>query len=47
LPSSVGFGLLADIVALRCTGVRGVFVGRALLEDKFTVTEAIQCWQNG
>ncbi|WP_312772010.1 hypothetical protein, partial [Escherichia coli] len=22
-------------------------VGRALLEGKFTVTEAIQCWQNG
>jgi len=27
--------------------VRGVIVGRALLEEKFTVTEAIQCWQNG
>ena len=29
------------------TGVRGVIVGRALLEGKFNVTEAIQCWQNG
>ncbi|HBH16186.1 MAG TPA: 1-(5-phosphoribosyl)-5-((5-phosphoribosylamino)methylideneamino)imidazole-4-carboxamide isomerase, partial [Leclercia adecarboxylata] len=29
------------------TGVRGVIVGRALLEEKFTVKEAIQCWQNG
>ncbi|MDK1363603.1 1-(5-phosphoribosyl)-5-((5-phosphoribosylamino)methylideneamino)imidazole-4-carboxamide isomerase, partial [Klebsiella quasipneumoniae] len=27
--------------------VRGVIVGRALLEGKFNVTEAIQCWQNG
>ncbi|EIF4595982.1 1-(5-phosphoribosyl)-5-((5-phosphoribosylamino)methylideneamino)imidazole-4-carboxamide isomerase, partial [Salmonella enterica subsp. enterica serovar Braenderup] len=25
---------------------RGVIVGRALLEGKFTVKEAIQCWQN-
>ncbi|MDM7332074.1 hypothetical protein QT520_21965, partial [Klebsiella pneumoniae] len=24
-----------------------VIVGRALLEGKFNVTEAIQCWQNG
>jgi len=27
--------------------VQGVIVGRALLEGKFKVTEAIQCWQNG
>ncbi|HAM4589728.1 1-(5-phosphoribosyl)-5-((5-phosphoribosylamino)methylideneamino)imidazole-4-carboxamide isomerase, partial [Escherichia coli] len=24
----------------------GVIVGRALLEGKFTVKEAIACWQN-
>ena len=45
--SSGGIGDLADIAALRGTGVKGVIVGRALLEGKFTVTEAIQCWQNG
>ena len=45
--SSGGIGDLADIAALRGTGVRGVIVGRALLEGKFTVKEAIQCWQNG
>jgi phosphoribosylformimino-5-aminoimidazole carboxamide ribotide isomerase len=45
--SSGGIGELDDIAALRGTGVQGVIVGRALLEDKFTVTEAIQCWQNG
>lgn len=45
--SSGGIGGLADIAALRGTGVQGVIVGRALLEGKFTVTEAIQCWQNG
>ena len=42
-----GIGDLNDIAALRGTGVRGVIVGRALLEGKFNVTEAIQCWQNG
>ena len=45
--SSGGIGGLEDIAALRGTGVRGVIVGRALLEGKFNVTEAIQCWQNG
>ena len=45
--SSGGIGDLQDIAALRGTGVRGVIVGRALLEGKFNVTEAIQCWQNG
>ncbi|POU03335.1 1-(5-phosphoribosyl)-5-[(5-phosphoribosylamino)methylideneamino]imidazole-4-carboxamide isomerase [Escherichia sp. ESNIH1] len=45
--SSGGIGGLQDIAALRGTGVRGVIVGRALLEGKFNVTEAIQCWQNG
>ncbi|WP_437614026.1 1-(5-phosphoribosyl)-5-[(5-phosphoribosylamino)methylideneamino]imidazole-4-carboxamide isomerase [Erwinia sp. V71] len=45
--SSGGIGSLEDIAALRGCGVQGVIVGRALLEDKFTVTEAISCWQNG
>ncbi|WP_039058570.1 1-(5-phosphoribosyl)-5-[(5-phosphoribosylamino)methylideneamino]imidazole-4-carboxamide isomerase [Enterobacter sp. Bisph1] len=44
--SSGGIGSLNDIAALRGSGVRGVIVGRALLEGKFTVKEAIQCWQN-
>ncbi|EGY33889.1 phosphoribosylformimino-5-aminoimidazole carboxamide ribotide isomerase [Aggregatibacter actinomycetemcomitans serotype e str. SC1083] len=42
--SSGGIGSLADIEALKGTGV---IVGRALLEGKFTVAEAIKCWQNG
>lgn len=45
--SSGGIGSLADVAALRDTGVRGVIVGRALLEEKFTAEEAIKCWQNG
>ena len=45
--SSGGIGSLADIAALKGSGVAGVIVGRALLEGKFTVAEAIECWQNG
>ena len=45
--SSGGIGSLADIQALKGTGVAGVIVGRALLEGKFNVAEAIECWQNG
>lgn len=44
--SSGGIGRLEDIAALRGSGVKGVIVGRALLEGKFTVKEAIACWQN-
>ncbi|PLK58206.1 1-(5-phosphoribosyl)-5-[(5-phosphoribosylamino)methylideneamino]imidazole-4-carboxamide isomerase [Candidatus Palibaumannia cicadellinicola] len=45
--SSGGIGSLKDIAKLRPSGVKGVIIGRALLEDKFTVAEAIACWQNG
>lgn len=34
--SSGGIGDIDDVAALRGTGVRGVIVGRALLEGKFT-----------
>ena len=42
--SSGGIGSLADIEALKNTGVAGVIVGRALLEGKFNVAEAIEFW---
>lgn len=45
--ASGGIGGLEDIAALRGSGVIGVIVGRALLDGKFTVAEAISCWQNG
>ena len=45
--SSGGIGSLADIEALKGTGVAGVIVGRALLDGKFTAEEAFACWQNG
>lgn len=44
--SSGGIGNLSDIAALNHTGVAGIIVGRALLEGKFTVKEALTCWQN-
>jgi len=45
--ASGGIGNLDDIAQLCSSGVKGVIVGRALLDGKFTVTEAISCWQNG
>jgi phosphoribosylformimino-5-aminoimidazole carboxamide ribotide isomerase len=45
--SSGGIGALSDIEALIGSGIAGVIVGRALLEERFNVQEAIQCWQNG
>jgi len=44
--ASGGVGSLADIKALKPTGVAGVILGRALLEGKFTAEEAMQCWQD-
>ncbi|WP_165311697.1 1-(5-phosphoribosyl)-5-[(5-phosphoribosylamino)methylideneamino]imidazole-4-carboxamide isomerase [Vibrio ziniensis] len=44
--SSGGIGSLADIEALKGSGVAGVIVGRALLDGKFTTEEAFACWQN-
>ena len=45
--ASGGIGNLDDIAALRGSGVQGIIVGRALLEGKFNVKEAISGWQNG
>ncbi|MCX8642924.1 MULTISPECIES: 1-(5-phosphoribosyl)-5-[(5-phosphoribosylamino)methylideneamino]imidazole-4-carboxamide isomerase [unclassified Gilliamella] len=45
--ASGGIGQLDDVKALQNSGVAGVIVGRALLEGKFTVQEAISCWQKG
>ncbi len=44
--ASGGIGKLQDIEVLKPTGVSGVILGRALLEGKFTLKEAIQCWQD-
>lgn len=44
--ASGGVGNLEHIRSLTGSGVAGVILGRALLEGKFSITEAIQCWQN-
>ncbi|MCG6200669.1 1-(5-phosphoribosyl)-5-[(5-phosphoribosylamino)methylideneamino]imidazole-4-carboxamide isomerase [Psychromonas antarctica] len=44
--ASGGIGSLDDITEVARSGASGMIVGRALLEGKFTVKEAIQCWQN-
>ncbi len=44
--ASGGIGSLDDIDALKPTKVHGVILGRALLEGKFSLTEAISCWQD-
>lgn len=45
--ASGGVSGLADIAALRRCGVPSVIVGRALLENRLQLAEAIACWQNG
>jgi len=45
--ASGGVGNLEHIRSLTGSGVAGVILGRALLEGKFSIKEAIQCWQNG
>ena len=44
--ASGGIGSLDDIRVVSHTGAAGVIVGRALLEGKFTLEEAIECWPN-
>ena len=44
--ASGGIGSLDDIAAVARSGASGMIVGRALLEGKFNVEEAIACWQN-
>ena len=43
--ASGGIGNLDDIEVLKPTQVSGVILGRALLEGKFTVEQAIARWQ--
>ncbi|MBK4775457.1 1-(5-phosphoribosyl)-5-[(5-phosphoribosylamino)methylideneamino]imidazole-4-carboxamide isomerase [Candidatus Pantoea edessiphila] len=43
--ASGGISSLNDVALLRNSGVKSVVIGRALLEDKFTFSEAKRCWQ--
>ncbi|AGH81418.1 phosphoribosylformimino-5-aminoimidazole carboxamide ribotide isomerase [Psychromonas sp. CNPT3] len=42
--ASGGIGDLDDISAVANSGATAVIIGRALLENKFNVSEAMQCW---
>lgn len=44
--SSGGISSLLDICQLKKTNVTDVIIGKALLEKKFSLKEAIKCWQN-
>ena len=44
--ASGGIGDIKDVVAVKQSGADSLIIGKALLIDKFTVKEAIQCWQN-
>ena len=44
--ASGGIGSIEDIKALIPTGVSGVILGRSLLEGKFSLEQAIDCWPN-
>lgn len=44
--ASGGIGSLNDIAALKPANVGGVILGRALLEGKFTVEQAISLWND-
>ncbi|WP_343154344.1 1-(5-phosphoribosyl)-5-[(5-phosphoribosylamino)methylideneamino]imidazole-4-carboxamide isomerase [Buchnera aphidicola (Aphis aurantii)] len=44
--ASGGVSKLSDIASLKKTGVNSVIIGRSLLEKRFTIQEALECWQN-
>ncbi|CAL4319276.1 1-(5-phosphoribosyl)-5-[(5-phosphoribosylamino)methylideneamino]imidazole-4-carboxamide isomerase [Buchnera aphidicola] len=44
--ASGGVATLKDISCLKNSGVSSIIVGRSLLEKKFTIQEALKCWQN-
>ncbi len=44
--ASGGIGSLEDVKNVRASGANHVVLGRALLEGKFTVKEALACWPN-
>ncbi|CAL4318722.1 1-(5-phosphoribosyl)-5-[(5-phosphoribosylamino)methylideneamino] imidazole-4-carboxamide isomerase [Buchnera aphidicola (Chaitophorus sp. 3695)] len=43
--SSGGVSRLQDIKDLKKIGIKDIIIGKAFLENKFTMTEAVQCWQ--
>lgn len=43
--ASGGIHKLIEISKLRRSGINSIIIGKAFLENKFTVSEAISCWQ--
>ncbi|CAL4042331.1 1-(5-phosphoribosyl)-5-[(5-phosphoribosylamino)methylideneamino] imidazole-4-carboxamide isomerase [Buchnera aphidicola (Anoecia corni)] len=41
--SSGGISKISDIIRLKKTNIKGIIIGRSLLEKKFTLSEAITC----
>ncbi|MGN0894486.1 MAG: HisA/HisF-related TIM barrel protein, partial [Succinivibrio sp.] len=44
--ASGGISSLEDVAAVARAGAQSVVLGRSLLEGKFSVEEAVKCWQN-
>ncbi|GLS84755.1 1-(5-phosphoribosyl)-5-[(5-phosphoribosylamino)methylideneamino]imidazole-4-carboxamide isomerase [Paraferrimonas haliotis] len=44
--ASGGIATLADIEAVKASGANAIIVGKALLINNFSLSEAIQCWPN-
>ncbi|QJC30323.1 1-(5-phosphoribosyl)-5-[(5-phosphoribosylamino)methylideneamino]imidazole-4-carboxamide isomerase [Enterobacteriaceae endosymbiont of Neohaemonia nigricornis] len=44
--SSGGVTSLNDIKKLKDLGIKDIIIGKAFLENKFTIQEANKCWQN-
>ncbi|QYK00053.1 1-(5-phosphoribosyl)-5-[(5-phosphoribosylamino)methylideneamino]imidazole-4-carboxamide isomerase [Shewanella psychrotolerans] len=44
--ASGGIASLEDVAAVRDSGASGIIIGKALLIENFTASEAIQCWPN-
>ncbi|HET9678552.1 MAG TPA: 1-(5-phosphoribosyl)-5-[(5-phosphoribosylamino)methylideneamino]imidazole-4-carboxamide isomerase [Buchnera sp. (in: enterobacteria)] len=45
--SSGGVSSLTDILKLKKNGISEIIIGKSFLEERFTIVEAIECWQKG
>ena len=45
--ASGGIAELDDVRQLKAINIGGIIIGKALLSGRFTIEEALSCWQNG
>ncbi|ADN75912.1 1-(5-phosphoribosyl)-5-((5-phosphoribosylamino)methylideneamino) imidazole-4-carboxamide isomerase [Ferrimonas balearica DSM 9799] len=45
--ASGGIAQLSDLAELKAINIGGIIIGKALLAGRFTIEEALACWQNG